>query len=764
MRTELHVRLLCALLATIVPAAAAFGAVHVTTGPSPIPDAEAESAGDLTVANERLVFSLAVETRAPYGVPRGAIVDLAAVVDGKPQRDRIEFADFIPNDWSAWPNTYQKVEVLERGPQQAVIQATRDWGQARIATTYRLRSGSDRIELQTTMTNTGSTALKGLLSGLTLWPSAAGSFFEVPGIAGLTEGPATGAISDRATAYDADWAITLHAPYLNFVGSNSKDLLLRHDLAPGESRRFEGWLQVTASGDLGPAVAAEIERKGLPSGHLRGSVTTRDGQPVARPVVIVARGGVPYAWTTGRDGRYDLQLPAGEYEVYATAVAHSRTPVTQARISAAGVTTRDFGTLERPGRVALDVTDAVTRQPLDARIAVKSGEKPVVEFLGRSVFFTELERKGRYEAPMAPGQYDLQVTSGGAFLGPAATLRLDVKPGQSVGAPVALSRLFDPPASGWYSADLHHHADQAEGVTPPEYLARSQFAAGLDLLFVSDHDSTANHAFLQRVAEQRGTALIPSMEISPSWGHFNGWPLQPQGQRLGIDTTTASVDEVLAEARRQGAIVVQVNHPFISYGYFSSVANGVAPGGFHPGFDLLEINSDKIDDDAKVTRALWQYWNAGQRYYLSAGTDVHDVWNFESGVVRLFAHLDGVPSAAAFARAAKSGAAYASYGPLIFPGVMFGSDLRFRPGTPFALPFRLAAVAGLKQARLISGGQVVATRDFANAPREAQVEFPLTATKQAWYSIEVDDAAGRKAYSNPVWVDVVDFVRLDAKP
>jgi hypothetical protein len=194
------------------------------------------------------------------------------------------------------------------------------------------------------------------------------------------------------------------------------------------------------------------------------------------------------------------------------------------------------------------------------------------------------------------------------------------------------------------------------------------------------------------------------------------------------------------------------------------VTNGTAPGGFYPGFDLLEINSDKIGDDAKVTRALWRYWNAGHRYYLSAGTDVHDVWNFESGIVRLYAHIDGTPSAAAFAHATKSGAAYASYGPLIFPGVMFGSDLRLRPGTSFTLPFRLASVTGLQQARLISAGEVVATRDFTDAPREAQVEFALTATQRTWYSIEVDDTAGRKAYSNPVWVDAVDFVQLPTQP
>ena len=45
-----------------------------------------------------------------------------------------------------------------------------------------------------------------------------------------------------------------------------------------------------------------------------------------------------------------------------------------------------------------------------------------------------------------------------------------------------------------------------------------------------------------------------------------------------IVSGTASVDALFAEARRLGATVVQVNHPLIPYGYFTSLAAGVAPG------------------------------------------------------------------------------------------------------------------------------------------------------------------------------------------
>src|SRR6202035_1558717 len=198
-----------------------------------------------------------------------------------------------------------------------------------------------------------------------------------------------------------------------------------------------------------------------------------------------------------------------------------------------------------------------------------------------------------------------------------------------------------------------------------------QLAAGLDLLCVSDHDSTANHGILQAIADRRGVAFIPSIELSPSWGHFNAYPLV-LGQKLAIDTGTATIDEIIKEGRRQGATVVQVNHPFIPYGYFTSVSAGVAPGGFSPRFDLIEINAGVPADDVKVLRTLWNFWNAGHRYYLGAGTDTHDVWHEESGAVRTFAHIEGAVTAKAFAQALREGHGYVTFGPLVFPSVMFG--------------------------------------------------------------------------------------------
>ncbi len=110
---------------------------------------------------------------------------------------------------------------------------------------------------------------------------------------------------------------------------------------------------------------------------------------------------------------------------------------------------------------------------------------------------------------------DSPVSSGGDFLSARQLVKLTVASGETRQVQVAVTPLFDPTAGHWYSADLHHHADQAEAVTPPADLARSQLAAGLDVLFVSDHDSTVNHQALQAIADRRAVPLRPGNRAVP---------------------------------------------------------------------------------------------------------------------------------------------------------------------------------------------------------------------------------------------------------
>jgi hypothetical protein len=573
-------------------------------------------------------------------------------------------------------------------------------------------------------------------------------------LAGVSQGTMDGALAERVVAYDETWTVALHAPYADHVADGSMDMYQLHALAAGERRVFDAWLQVGSSGDLKPIIAAEIARKRLASGTVRGVVTGGDGKAVETPVVVIEMQGKPYAWVLGRRGEYQLTLPVGDYSLYATARNYSQSERIPMHIAPGAAVVQDFRDLQIPGRIQWSVSDARNGKPLDARISIAQGQKPLVEFLGRKTFFTDLERKGRADVPIAPGDYLFTLSAGGGFLAERQQVKLAVLPGRVLAAKAALTPLFDPPARHWYSADLHHHADQAEAVTPPADLARSQLAAGLDLLFVSDHDSTVNHGVLQAIADRRGRVFIPGIELSASWGHFNAYPLS-LGEDLKADTGTATIDGIIEEGRRLGATVMQVNHPFIPYGYFTSVAAGVAPGGFNPSFDLIEVNAGAPADDEKVLRTLWNFWNAGHHYYLAAGTDTHDVWHDESGAVRTFVHVDGAVTAKAFAQGLKAGHAYVTYGPLVFPSVMFGDELKVRPGESFTLGFDLKAVAGLRQVELIESGTVLKSQSFDATAREVQVGFPLTTERRTWYSLIVEDGQGHKAYTDPIWVDAV---------
>jgi hypothetical protein len=730
----------------------AFAQVRIVVGPTPIPGGQARSAGDITLVNDKLAAAIAVTTAPPWAIPRGALIDAAPVTEGVIGRDRIAFADFLPDSWSAWPSTYQHVTIVTDTPALAVVRAVRDWNAVVIETTWSLKAGDDSVHIVVTMTNHGAAPVANIQSGLVLW-SQGGFLFGVPGLPHAVEGPAVGAMSDRIVAYDRDWAIALHGPGFDRFGYGQRDLYLRHSLPPGGQRTFEAWLQIVPRGDLAPVVAAEIQRKHLASGRLTGRVTASGGAAVATPVVMVEKAGVPYAWTRADDaGRYAIDLPTGAYTAYATGEGYSETPGTPLTIAEGSSTVQDFAGVEPPGRVRFALTDPATGAPIDGRIDIVQGQKPVVEYLGKHTFFTELAQKGQTEIALAPGAYRFSVGSGAGFTALPVDVSATVSPGKSQTVSVAIQRQFDPAKSGWYAADMHHHSDQEDGVTPPADVARSELAAGLDVLFLSDHDTTINHVAMQSIADARGMPFIPSMELSPSWGHFNAYPLR-LGEPPRLELNTASVQDVFTEARRLGATAIQVNHPYDpGEGYFASLDRGVAKGGFDPDFDLIEINGAQPDKDNKVLASAWRFWNGGRRYYLTAGSDTHDVWNGVSGDARVYVHVDGALTAAGVIDGLKRGHAFVSHGPLVIPDHMFGETVILKAGQSATLGFDLEAVDGLKQATVIDNGKPIDVVRYAPGQTTAHLTEPVTGSTPGWVTLTVGDAKGMTAYTDPIWI------------
>lgn len=62
--------------------------------------------------------------------------------------------------------------------------------------------------------------------------------------------------------------------------------------------------------------------------------------------------------------------------------------------------------------------------------------------------------------------------------------------------------------------DLHAHSNVSDGTEPPAAVIASAAAAGLDVVALTDHDSTAGWAEAAAAALESGVGLVPGMEVS----------------------------------------------------------------------------------------------------------------------------------------------------------------------------------------------------------------------------------------------------------
>jgi hypothetical protein len=752
MKYSMH-GLLAISLCALMSCASDDSSLSIAIGPTAIPRGDAVAANDITVSNGLFAVAFAVDTPPPWGVARGGIVDIAIMRNGELDYDIASLADFMPNNWSSWPTTYQRVSIEKHDSDEVVIKTERDWGDVELTTQFHIKARDSRIRLVTTMTNKGDATLSNLLSGYVVWPDG-GNLIATPVVSGDGKPESNG----WTAAYDATWVVGLHAPFSEVVDRRGRDRYTAHELGSGETRTFEAWLQIENEGSLAAMVQSEIEFGQLTSGQLAGRVVATDGEAVERPAIVISKSGTPIAWSVGEAGAYDVTLPVGEYEVYATAAAYGQSESKPVLITKDSVTTVNFDDVEPPGKIQLQVADEQTGRPLDARIRIEEGPKPLIAYYGRDVYFTDLDSVGELANVISPGKYVLEVSAGGGFTSQVKRVDVVVESGKTRKLEVDVPVLVNPRTRGWYSADMHHHSDVLDGFTEAEFVLRSELAAGVDVAFLSDHDSVINNDRMRDLSRARGVPFIPATELSPSWGHFNAYPLD-DGKTVDIDTGQVPVQDIFEEARRLGADVIAVNHPYSEYGYFANHEKGVVPGGFDSGFDLIEISpvlqsSGQPFKNKETIAHAWQMWNEGTRSYLVGGSDVHDVWNFRSARARTYAHVEGDLSAEKFIAALQSGQSFASQGPLVFPEILYGSDVSIAVDETLDLRYSVQAVTGLKSVKLIERGQEIGDQVMAGESDPVAVHFTVNPESDTWYSLVVEDIDGKIAYTNPVWVNV----------
>lgn len=732
----------------------------VLRGATPVPEGDATNPEDLTLINEYLAVTIAVGSTPPWGVTKGNIMDGAPIKDGEILQDVLAQFSFLVNGWGNWA-TPESIEVVQNGSGAAVVRVTGYWNDVRVITTYRLEDGKNYLEVETTITNEGSETYDlttgfamSLRRGWTFTPGfGTGSHYSP------TPKEELGVFDDWTSGYHEDFAVGLLAPYYTHLSTSTSwvDPLTKIQLGPGDSKTFKAYLIFVPEGSTNAVLQTIAQIKGLELGTVAGSVTATDGSTVENPIAVVMRDGRPYCWGLGSGGTYSLSLPPGDYSIHIEAKGYGPSNDHALSLAAGETVTLDINDVQIPGRVSISVYDAATNSPLDTKILIDGGPKTVIQYLATNVVYTDPDDIGHVIIELAPGTYDISVEHGAGFISEPVTFQgINVTSNADISLEAGIRFEIDPNSYGYFSADLHYHSNILDGRTPPQYLVVAQAAAGLDFAFVSDHDSVANWGIIQQYAAARGMPFIPSVEVSPAWGHFNPYPISDPNALIYRGTAK----EILEAARAAGAIVIRMNHPYTGSGYLHSIEENIVPGGYWPDWDVAEINGRFGRDDNATLRYMMMLWDLGVMRYITAGSDTHDIWASPyTGSPRVYAYIEGEPTPEAFAIAEKNGHSFISYGPLIFLDPIPGSIIPVT-GTEVAIKAQLFAVDGLKRVVAVgTGGQKLLDKTFDDTPKNTTIEISfdpddlLTKGKQTgWVIIMAWDSDGSLAITNPVWV------------
>ena len=91
--------------------------------------------------------------------------------------------------------------------------------------------------------------------------------------------------------------------------------------------------------------------------------------------------------------------------------------------------------------------------------------------------------------------------------------------------------------------DLHLHTDASDGALPPEELVTRAAHAGLELIAIADHDTTAAVEPAGEVAAGLGVRILPAIEVSASHRgrdiHILGYDVDPDAPVLAEHTAEA---------------------------------------------------------------------------------------------------------------------------------------------------------------------------------------------------------------------------------
>ena len=580
-------------------------------------------------------------------------------------------------------------------------------------------------------------------------------------------------------------------------------------IAPGNKTVITEYFVVSSGG------AADLERihrsivKQAPPPAFTGRVLDSAGKAIPGALVHVTDPQRPNEFDqymshdfTDQDGKFEIGLARGAYEVLATAEGHLPTQLQPIEVAGNGAVL-DI-TMEKLGKVRFKITDP-SHNNLPAKLTYFQTDGTPLRLNARygqlswpfGAAKIEMSPSGEGITELAPGKYSVTISRG--FEYDIAKRTFEVMSGAVTDISATLTRVVD--TTGWMCGDFHIHAQNSvDSQDLNEFKVASFAAEGLEVPISTDHEWVTDYApVIEAMGLQRFMKSIIGEELTTyTFGHFNPFPmkLDPGLPNNGaVDWYYKSPPEFFAEARRRmvpGGIL-QINHPRSASigGYFSAVGfdretfTWTQPSDWSPDFDAIEVlNGGGIGIAKDETLPDWYvFLNRGYLYTATGNSDSHNSLSSAVGYprncVRIMEDDPRQMKEDAFIAAVKAQKVTISGGPFVtftIEGTEIGGLVAVSGAVKLKIKVQAPEWMAVNSLQVVANGKKIAervldqtTRDSTNPVIRFNEQIEHQPDKDTWYVVLVEgDTALRPvasprafSFTNPIYVDYNGNGRYD---
>jgi hypothetical protein len=759
--------------------------------------------GDFRIENEHLIAIIGAPNHSRWGPYGGGILDLAPVGEEDFFEEHFSIAGLLRSV------RVESIEVTHDGSDgTAVIRIQGRDGpiplvaavapvppaNVEVVVEYILATGSDCLEVRTSMTNSGTQPISVPVGDAVVFSESGRTFgsgagYDVPKLIQQDGIEFLGSEQQEVSF--------LLAP---FPGRTMMVALLEQELSavlydplelqPGQTGSVSRCFR-TASGLSNAVLQQHWKGRNVPLGDVNGQVDIPTSGYDLTSLRLETRQEGQFFGAAKPDetGALRFQLPKGTYA--GTLVGQGFQSVERDWSVQSGAAT-DLTPMVPPAPGRLDVTITDTDQKATpSRITVYQGADTAVD-LPRVALAATLSGQRTFFLPA--GEYTAQGSRGPEYSYCRGTASLLA--GEVSVVSCEIQRELD--NAGWVTADLHLHSEWSiDSQMLREERVAALAAEGIQFFASTEHDLFTNYApVLQELGMDEPMVSSVGNEVSPVGRHFNGlgcsvtpeqllvyfvvpWVSFTEAGEVGGPLTPPAIWKSMHE--EFGCRVVQINHPRDGQGYLDFAgydrtvgAASTKPGLFDWTFDAMEVwnASNNWNHLSTKTLADWySFLNQGQRIVATGNSDSHGLTQW-AGQPRNRVKGKGALTEDSFYDALLAFKSQVTSAPVIhfqLDDQELGSTITSVPaGTALTASIRVEAASWVPLAtvRLMGNGEMLQEWDIS--AETGMVRLDATAevnpVVDTWYHVVAFDPVrslsplypGRTsaAFTNPIWVDL----------